>query len=124
MLAIFSNAVKALEQTPWMSSGYQRPENLYSPCFIITIENCIDVYNLDLACREDFLGEWTKRGLVYRPDLTASIAKDCYMCQLHYLRYNLLIFEVRAADICCSLILYHVSSRFHGRYFLSACHQI
>lgn len=45
-------------------------------------------------CREDFLSDWTRRGLVYRPDLTASIAKDCYMCQLHYLRYNLLIFEV------------------------------
>ncbi|BDA43807.1 hypothetical protein COCOBI_04-8240 [Coccomyxa sp. Obi] len=44
--------------------------------------------------KEDFLSEWTRRGLVYRPDLTASIAKDCYMCQLHYLRYNLLIFEL------------------------------
>ncbi len=31
---------------------------------------------------------------MYRGDLTASIKEDCYMCQLHYLRYNLLIFEV------------------------------
>ena len=40
------------------------------------------------------MSEWTTRGLVYRGDLTASIKEDCYMCQLHYLRYNLLIFEV------------------------------
>ena len=53
---------------------------------------------LDVGGREDFLSDWTRRGLVYRPDLTASIAKDCYMCQLHYLRYNLLIFEVPFQD--------------------------
>jgi hypothetical protein len=82
MLALFSpRAVKAPEQTTQVSTRDQRI--------------CNDMCNLDAACREDFLGEWTKRGLVYRPDLTASIAKDCYMCQLHYLRYNLLIFEVR-----------------------------
>lgn len=49
---------------------------------------------MDAHCREDFLGEWTQRGLVYRGDIAASIKDDCYMCQLHYLRYNLLIFEV------------------------------
>ena len=49
---------------------------------------------LDTHCREDFLSEWTQRGLVYRGDIAASIKDDCYMCQLHYLRYNLLIFEV------------------------------
>ncbi len=60
-------------------------------CFCQTTE-------LDVGGREDFLSDWTRRGLVYRPDLTASIAKDCYMCQLHYLRYNLLIFEVPFQD--------------------------
>ena len=49
---------------------------------------------MDTHCREDFLSEWTQRGLVYRGDIAASIKDDCYMCQLHYLRYNLLIFEV------------------------------
>ena len=31
---------------------------------------------------------------MYRGDLTESIKDDCSMCQIHYLRYNLLIFEV------------------------------
>lgn len=31
---------------------------------------------------------------MYREDLTSSIREDCYMCQLHYLRFNLFIFEV------------------------------
>ncbi|CAK0779713.1 hypothetical protein CVIRNUC_004832 [Coccomyxa viridis] len=44
--------------------------------------------------KEDFLSEWTRRGLVYRGDLTESIKETCELCQLHYLRYNLLIFEV------------------------------
>jgi hypothetical protein len=42
---------------------------------------------------------------VYREDLTAAIMNGCYMCQLHYLRYNLLIFEVdpsRVAPVDCS----------------------
>ena len=50
-------------------------------------------FKLDTS-REDFLREWTKRGLVYRGDFTESIKDDCHMCQIHYLRYNLLIFEV------------------------------
>ena len=55
----------------------------------------IGIFNaMDAHCREDFLSEWTQRGLVYRGDIAASIKDDCYMCQLHYLRYNLLIFEV------------------------------
>ena len=57
------------------------------------------------TCREDFLSEWTRRGLVYRGDLTASIKEDCYMCQLHYLRYNLLIFEVDPSRVVSSLPL-------------------
>ena len=70
-----------------------------------------------LLRREDFLSEWTKRGLVYRPDLTASIAKDCYMCQLHYLRYNLLIFEVRSR-FPCSMHAFPNGKITFGLYFL------
>lgn len=58
------------------------------------------------SCREDFLSEWTRRGLVYRGDITNSIKEDCYMCRLHYLRYNLLIFEVdpsRVVNALCKL---------------------
>ena len=40
---------------------------------------------------------------MYRGDLTASIKEDCYMCQLHYLRYNLLIFEVDPSRVVSSL---------------------
>ena len=55
------------------------------------------------SCREDFLSEWTRRGLVYRGDITSSIKEDCYMCQLHYLRYNLLIFEVDPSRVVSTL---------------------
>ena len=55
------------------------------------------------SCREDFLSEWTRRGLVYRGDVTNSIKEDCYMCQLHYLRYNLLIFEVDPSRVVIAL---------------------
>ena len=70
--------------------------------------------------REDFLSEWTKRGLVYRGDLTESIKDDCYMCQIHYLRYNLLIFEVDPSRVvglfhlkCCGGNLPHRAFSHH-----------
>ena len=47
---------------------------------------------------------------MYRGDLTESIKETCELCQLHYLRYNLLIFEVDPSrvvvlshQLCCGL---------------------
>ena len=52
------------------------------------------------------LEEWTKRGLIYRDDIVAAIGgKAFYMCSLHYLMKNVLIFEVdpsRVVPVDCS----------------------
>ena len=53
------------------------------------------------------LEEWTRRGLKYRADLASAIGADCYMCSLHYLMKNVLIFEVdpsRVAPVDCSQV--------------------
>ena len=47
---------------------------------------------------------------MYRGDLTEAIKDNCHLCQIHYLRYNLLIFEVDPSrvvgllhQICCGI---------------------
>lgn len=48
--------------------------------------------------KDDFLSEWTKRGLKYRSDLTIKMLDDCPRCSLRYLMDNVLIFEVSNAS--------------------------
>lgn len=95
----------------WVMSSFHGLHHSSIVRAVVALKNCMHGFRglpslkIGWRSREDFLGEWTKRGLMYRPDLTAAIAKDCYMCQLHYLRYNLLIFEVdpsRVVPIDCS----------------------
>lgn len=47
----------------------------------------------------DFLSEWTKRGLIYRSDLTINMLEMCTDCSLPYLKDNLLIFEVNPSSV-------------------------
>ena len=57
---------------------------------------------------------------MYRGDLTEAIKDGCNLCQIHYLRYNLLIFEVDPSrvvglvnQICCGISCFQMRFSHH-----------